>query len=459
MSAFSKPGHDSDETAVIAAVVPNPDLDVMRTQLPPPPPKGDLRVGTLIGSYLVESALGAGGCGQVYGARHAVTGRRAAVKVLRSEMARIPTAVPRFIREVEALSRIAHDNIVQVFDVGELSPGIPYYAMELLEGVDLRQLLAMHQRVSVREALALLEPVAAALHCAHEQGIVHRDVKASNVFVSESGGKRVVKLLDFGIAKLMYGDPEAQGLTAPGTMIGTPHAMAPEQIRSEPLDCRADIYSLGVLTFLLVTGAYPFNNVSTRMLTLMHLQTPPPRPSQFASVPAALDEVVLKCMAKAPADRYASMPEFIAALRAAVVDGSEVGGGERMSAPAIGIRLEVGAKGEQELDDEMIEDISGVLDLVEGALSEHAFDFPVRASNGLTAVRLVDPADRGGFSAGQAEALLSSIKKILEERDAAHPHVTVSLSVRQDAVECRESQKGIEFVGGPLLDTDTWLSS
>jgi serine/threonine-protein kinase len=306
----------------------------------------------------------------------------------------------------------------------------------------------------------LLEPIAAALHCAHEQGIVHRDVKASNIFVSESGGKRVVKLLDFGIAKLMYGDHGSQGLTAPGTMIGTPHAMAPEQIRCEALDCRADVYSLGVLTFLLVTGAYPFNNISTRMLTLMHLQTPPPRPSQFASVPAALDEVVLKCMAKAPADRYASMPELMTALRAAVRDGSNAQDeGGRKSAPAIGIRLEVGASGERELDDEMIEDISGVLDLVEGALSEHDFDFPLRASNGLTAVRLVDAVDRERFSAGEAQALLESIKKILDEREAAHPHVTVSLSVRADAVECRESLKGIEFVGGPLLDTDTWLGS
>jgi len=269
-----------------------------------------------------------------------------------------------------------------------------------------------------------------------------------------------VKLLDFGIAKLMYGDPAAQGLTAPGTMIGTPHAMAPEQIRCEPLDCRADIYSLGVLTFLLVTGNYPFNNVSTRMLTLMHLQTPPPRPSQFANVPAALDDFVVKCMAKSPADRYASIPEFIAALRAAVGESPDASEGEYKSAAAIGIRLEVGAAAEQELDDEMIEDISGVLDLVEGALSEHDFDFPLRASNGLTAVRLVDGADpRARFSAGEAEVLLKTLKQILAARDAAHPLVTVSLSVREDAVECRESQKGIEFVGGPLLDTDTWLGS
>ena len=457
MSVTYKTADGADETAVTAAVVPSFDLDAGRESVPMQ--KIDLRSGTLVGSYLVGHKLGAGGCGEVYSARHAVSGRRAAIKVLRSEMARVPTAVPRFVREVEALSRIAHEHIVEVYDVGEIAPGIPYYVMELLEGMDLRQLLVRHQRLSPREALLLLEPIAAALHCAHEQGIVHRDVKASNVFVAEAQGKRIVKLLDFGIAKLMFGEHDAQGLTAPGTMIGTPHAMAPEQIRCEPVDCRADIYSLGVLTFLLVTGAYPFNDVSTRMLTSMHLQTPPPRPSQFASVPAAVDEVVLKSMAKAPADRYASMPEFIAALSAAVGDGPDLHVVNSRSLPAVGIRLEVGAAGDGELDDEMIEDISGVLDLVEITLSDHDFGFPLRASNGLTAVRLVAASDRSEFTADEARELLGTIKKVLSEREAAHPGVVVSLSVREDAVECRESQKGIEFVGGPLLDTDTWLGS
>ena len=181
MSATFKTADGADETAVTAAVAPSFDAGAMRDSVPVV--KIDLRSGTLVGSYLVGHKLGSGGCGEVYSARHAVSGRRAAIKVLRSEMARVPTAVPRFIREVEALSRIAHENIVAVYDVGEIAPGIPYYVMELLEGMDLRQLLARHQRLSPREALALLEPIAAALHCAHEQGIIHRDVKATNVFV------------------------------------------------------------------------------------------------------------------------------------------------------------------------------------------------------------------------------------------------------------------------------------
>jgi serine/threonine-protein kinase len=394
----------------------------------------------------------------VYGARDRASGRRVAIKVLRADMAHIPTAVPRFVREVQTLSRMAHESIVRVYDVGELAPGIPYYVMELLEGMTLRQLLSIHRCLSPREALGLLEPVVAALHCAHEQGIIHRDIKASNVFVSELGGKRVVKLLDFGIAKLIYGEHSADGLTAPGTIVGTPHAMAPEQIRCEALDRRADIYSLGVLTFLLVTGSYPFKDEDARMLTLKHLQAPPPRPSEVAPVPAALDEVVLRCMAKSPGDRYATAPEFLEALRRAVGDGQATAPDRGKSAAAVGIRLEV-STGEVEIDDEMIEDISGVLDIVEGELAGHAFDFPLRASNTLTAVRLVDGSDPDRFSIERAQELIESLKGVLAERDAAHPDVAVSLSVREDAVECRESGDGVEFVGGPLLDTDTWTRS
>ena len=207
MSSFPKPLDDADQTPVTAPAAPNLEaVEAGAEQVAAPDKTVELPAGTAVGGYVVESLLGAGGCGQVYRARHEKTGRRVAIKVMRSEIARVPTAVPRFIREVAALSRIVHDNIVGSTMSERLGPGVPYYVMELLEGVDLRQLLAVHQRLSAREALPLLEAVGAALHCAHEQGIVHRDVKASNVFVSNSGGKQIVKLLDFGIAKLMYGE-------------------------------------------------------------------------------------------------------------------------------------------------------------------------------------------------------------------------------------------------------------
>jgi serine/threonine-protein kinase len=444
-------------TLPIIVPADQPDARRRRNSARPKPP--ELPPGTRIGSYVVERTLGAGGCGLVYGARQLDTGALAAIKVLRAEMAQVPTAVPRFVREIEALSRIAHENIVRVHDVGECAPGIPYYVMDLLEGMTLRDLLAVHQRLSPREALALLTQVAAALHCAHEQGIIHRDIKASNVFVSQLDGKPVVRLLDFGIAKLLYGDLTAEGLTAPGTMVGTPHAMAPEQIRCEALDRRADIYALGVLAFLLVTGTYPFNHESPRMLTLMHLQAPPPRASQFASLPVGLDEVLLKCLAKSPDDRSATAPEFVEALRRVVGDSDQPGPDAGKTAAAIGIRLEVGTTGTQAIDDEVIEDISGVLDLVETELAGNRFDFPLRASNTLTAVRLIEEGDRSAYSMEQAQTLVDALKAILDERESAHPNVVVSLTLREDAVRCRESKEGVEFVGGPLLDSDTWLDS
>ena len=462
MSSFSKSADakPSEDTAVTATVSPSIDRSVehgatQQRRVRKPRKTVDIPTGTVIDGYQVENLLGSGGCGQVYAAHHEASGQPAAIKVLRSEMVNVPTVVPRFIREVEALSRMEHENIVRVFHVGKLANGLPYYVMEQLNGMDLRQLLKAHGRLNVREVLSILEPVGEALHCAHEEGIIHRDIKASNVFVSETPEGRVIKLLDFGIAKLLYGENAADGLTAPGTMIGTPHAMAPEQIRCEALDGRADIYSLGVLSFLLLTGNYPFRHKDTRALTLMHLQMPPPRPSEVAAVPTAVDEVVLKCMAKSPDDRYASVPEFIAAFRDAANERpAPIIAGEAVA--AVGIRLDVGSSDDRELDDEMIEDISEILDIVEGELQEYEFDFPLRASNGLTAVRLTDGQDGEPFTLADAQEVLEVIRELLEERESAHPEVVVSLGVKEAAVECRGSGDAIEFVGGPLLEPTTW---
>ncbi|MDH5673875.1 MAG: serine/threonine protein kinase [Myxococcales bacterium] len=420
----------------------------------PTPP--DLSPGALLGEYRIEAELGAGGYGQVFKALHLPSDRVVAVKVLRPEMVNVPTILPRFIREVEALSRIIHENIVQVYSVGELTGGVPYYSMELLEGKDLRELLREQKRLSPRETVAILEPVAAALHCAHEQDIIHRDIKASNIFIAEIAGRRVIKLLDFGVAKLMYGDYRGDGLTAPGTIIGTPHSMAPEQIRCEALDCRADIYSLGVLAFRLLTGRYPFNDPNRRAITVMHLQAPPPRASELAPVSSAIDEVILKCMAKAPDDRYSTVIEFLEAFRRACDDEPAVDTAKGQAVDAIGIRLEVGAAEGLELDDDMIEDIAEVLDIVECELEEDGFEFPLRASNGLTAIRLIEEGSEEDYTLDDAEGRLGEIREILDERDGAHPDVVISLVARQDSVECRPVGDGVTFVGGALLELDTW---
>jgi serine/threonine protein kinase len=192
---------------------------------------GPLLEGDRVGDYEVESLIGVGGGGIVYAARHRTLGHRVAIKTLRAEVAGFPGMLERFKREAAMVTKIGHPNIVQIHEFGEISAGRPYYVMELLEGSDLRKLLELSGRLSPREALDLLDPVCDAVQAAHEAGIIHRDLKATNVLISEAQGKRVVKLLDFGIAKRLSDEAAGQGLTRPGATLGTPHLMAPLQIR------------------------------------------------------------------------------------------------------------------------------------------------------------------------------------------------------------------------------------
>ena len=187
--------------------------------------------------------------------------------------------------------------------------------MELLEGIDLRSMLNERGRFPPAEVLEILEPVCSALQAAHDHGIVHRDLKASNIFIANAAAKRVVKLLDFGIAKLMHPDAGEGGLTVVGTRLGTSYTMAPEQIRGDGVDPRTDIYALGVVLYHLLTGQYPFRAETMTDIERQHLEAPPPRPSQAAPVPPALDAVVLRCMEKTPSAATRAVKAFIEALR------------------------------------------------------------------------------------------------------------------------------------------------
>ncbi|MEY4578331.1 MAG: hypothetical protein RL701_3034, partial [Pseudomonadota bacterium] len=252
--------------------------------------------GAQLGGYVIDKVIGQGGGGTVYSARHRSRDQRVAIKVLRAEMVPYPSLVTRFVREAEAANKIRHANIVEIFEFGEVERGRPYYVMELLEGMDLRSLLQLHGRFSPKEVLDLLEPVCRAVQAAHDVGIIHRDIKANNILIAESNGERIVKLLDFGIAKMLHGEASGQGLTEPGVKLGTAHNMAPEQIRCERLDARADIYALGVVLYQLLTGEYPFHADDPRKIALLHLQAPAPRPSGRAPVSPAVDAVVLRCL-------------------------------------------------------------------------------------------------------------------------------------------------------------------
>jgi serine/threonine-protein kinase len=415
----------------------------------------DLGEGSAIGNYVVDRIIGGGGGGTVYSARHRVLGRRVAVKVLREEMAASPAMVERFVREAAAVNKIRHPNIVDIFEFGELAPGRPFYVMEVLDGMDLRKVLHVCGRFTPAEMLELIEPVCSAVQAAHDAGIVHRDLKASNVLVVEKNGQRSIKLLDFGIAKMLNAESAAQGLTEPGTMVGTAHNMAPEQIRADRVDSRADIYALGVLIFQLLTGRYPFDADDPMQIAMLHLQAPPPRPSALVPLPPGMDAVVLRCLEKLPQRRFASVNELVLALREAV--GGRKGLQEQ-SSRAIAIYFEVLTGESDELDDAIIEDMTVILDTIEQSLSSASFALPLRTSTSLLGVKLMDEDADGAGEELAAGATVAEIEALLAERPCAHPRVEVVVAMSVGQVLCRPSEQGFEIVGGPLLEVGTWTN-
>jgi serine/threonine-protein kinase len=240
------------------------------------------------------SLLAAGSFGTVYAAEHRVLRRRAAIKVLHQAT---PDAVHRFTREARAVNVIKHPNIVDIYEYGELPSGRPYFVMEFLDGQTLEAMLGERDKLTPRAAFELLEPIFGALSATHAAGIVHRDIKPSNIFVATTG----VKLLDFGLAKLLRPQPSEPELTRIGGRIGTPAVMAPEQFLDGVVDARADVYSMGVVLYRVLTGVYPF-----RGMVLEERMTPAP-PSSVTPLRPEIDEVLLHCIAQDPADRYESM--------------------------------------------------------------------------------------------------------------------------------------------------------
>jgi serine/threonine protein kinase len=407
-----------------------------------------------IGDYIVDELLGEGGGGKVFAARHVSGGVRVAIKVLRPEMVPLPHLVTRFNREVEAIQKIQHPNIVQVIETGRTEVGQPYYVMELLEGVNLRRLLQLHGRFSPPEVLDLITPVCNAIQAVHEAGFVHRDVKASNVHVTDVQGRRSVKLLDFGIAKSVHGEAAGQGLTEPGVKLGSAHTMAPEQVRCERLDARSDIYALGVVLFQLLTGEYPFDADDPRHIAFLHLQAPAPRPSTRAAISPVLDAVVLRCLEKQAERRFSNADELLVALQAAI--GTHADAEPERDCSALGALLTLATPEDTELDDAMLEDMANVLDQVEQCLSNHGFAFPLHTATALLAVRVPKHDADASRDAEELRYVLIELLAALSDRIDPHPGVRVSLSLRVDSVRCRLGGSEREIVGGSLLELGSW---
>jgi len=262
--------------------------------------------------YEVRRVVGSGGFAEVYEVWDKDLERRLAVKVLRPDVAWTAGTVERFQRETRAAAKLEHPNILPIHFVGE-GEGLVYYAMPFVDGMSLGELLKRSGALPAERALAIIIPILDALDHAHKAGLIHRDIKPDNIMLDVARGRPL--LVDFGIARRLDSEAGA-GLTQTGLVIGTPHYMSPEQALGDPnLGPPSDLYSLGCVLFQMVTGAPPFEGESSQQVVGKHIADPPPAASDVnPNVPREMSDVILRCLAKQPRDRFRSAGEVIAAL-------------------------------------------------------------------------------------------------------------------------------------------------
>ena len=277
------------------------------------------RIGDVIADfYTVERCIGTGGMGHVYAARHVKFGQRIAVKVLNPTLVFDDDARERFAREVKALQTVALESrhAVRVFDVGNLDSGLPFIAMEYLDGKDLGVVLEERGPLPVREACNLIAQACEAVQEAHDAGIVHRDLKPKNLFLTYPNGMPCVRVLDFGIARALHG-ALGHTITRAGDVIGTVTYMAPEQIKeATSADLRSDIWALGACLYKLLTNRAPFSKDSAELGLIQGILIGAPTPilRYRADVPPTVDRIVMRCLEKDPGERFQTVSDLAAAL-------------------------------------------------------------------------------------------------------------------------------------------------
>ncbi len=282
----------------------------------------DPRIGLLLkDTYRVLRKLGEGGMGSVYLAEHCSIGKKVAIKVLGDAYLHRPELSERFLREARAAAMIESDHVIEIHDFGTTPDGAAFFVMEYLQGEDLAHLLAREGALPWTRVRPILLQLCAALQAAHDRGIYHRDIKPENCYrLTRSGDGDTIKILDFGIAKVLTDEADGgKQLTRTGMIFGTPDYMSPEQAQGSPHDHRVDIYATGVLLFELLTADRPFHADTFMGLLNKHMFEPPPRPSSVApglEIPAEVEAIILKALQKDPALRFQSMNEFAAAARA-----------------------------------------------------------------------------------------------------------------------------------------------
>jgi eukaryotic-like serine/threonine-protein kinase len=400
-----------------------------------------LQPGERLDDWIVVRAIGGGGFGAIYEVRHA-TGQRAALKLLHAHLVKAPAVVARFDREATAIGRLRHPNVVELIAAGLADDGRPYLCMELLDGEDLAAVVERSGPLSPAASLAILEPLCAALAAAHEVGIVHRDVKASNVMICRppagAHASRIV-LLDFGIAKLSDAFVE---LTASHQSLGTPSCMAPEQVHGRPVDARTDVYGLGTLAFFLLTGQMPFWDSSLTMTQYLHLHARRPRVSVAAPVPARIDDVVARAMAIDPAERFSDPLSMLAAFRSALRDTAAIAAVEVPDAAAI--LVTVRAAGDS-LDEAVLGDLEAVLPAAERVLA--AAGFALALDLGSSAVFA-----RHDCGADAAVATALAVWDRLAQRPQRDARVRIGVCVHRAPA----TFQGAEIRAGTLLRPASW---
>jgi len=281
---------------------------------------------TLAEKYLIEKLIKTGGMGSVYLGKHVLMDKRVAIKVLRPSLAVDDDVVARFSREAKAASRISHPHAVTVTDFGEDEHGVVFLVMEYLDGLTLKEIIKSEGPMALDRVVEIVRQVSGALDAAHQQGVVHRDLKSDNVMLSQTNGGDWAKVLDFGIAKIQ----QPQGvrdidITAPNLVIGTPQYMSPEQCsQSGPIDARSDIYSLGIIVFEMLAGRVPFTGESPTVIMMKQVQDDPPSILEARpGLPASMGEVVARALAKQPAERFQSAGDFYKAVAASAAGAGE----------------------------------------------------------------------------------------------------------------------------------------
>lgn len=276
---------------------------------------GDSLLGqTLAGKYRIDERLNEGGMGTVYRGTHVLMDKTVAIKVLRPSLAADEKIVARFSREARAASRISHPHALSVTDFGEAENGVVFLVMEFLNGQTLKNVIRQEEPMSLDRVVEIIRQVGAALDAAHEQGVVHRDLKSENIMLLAANGPDYAKVLDFGIAKIKEHDGDYDpGLTAPDLVIGTPQYMSPEQCSQAPdIDSRSDIYSLGVIIYEMLVGHVPFTGPSPTAIMMKQLQEPVPSVLvERNDLPSAVGRVISRAMAKHPGDRYQTVGELV----------------------------------------------------------------------------------------------------------------------------------------------------